>query len=81
MVRGENRALSTGRFDSRNQSVLVETGRFIRSRDDLESLVVGVSEQRPVYLRQVAEVTDGRRKQRVTSGLAWVLEASVKRQM
>lgn len=59
VVRGENRALSTGRFESRNQSFLVETGRFIRSRDDLEALVVGVSEQRPVYLRQVAEVTDG----------------------
>ena len=59
VIRGENRALSTGRFDSRNHSVLVETGRFIRSRDDLESLVVGVSERRPVYLRQVAEVTDG----------------------
>ncbi|MGE0643300.1 MAG: efflux RND transporter permease subunit [Nitrospira sp.] len=59
VVRGEHRALSTGRFDSRNQSVLVETGRFIRSRDDLESLVVGVNDRRPVYLRQVAEVTDG----------------------
>ena len=59
VVRGENRALSSGRFDSRNQSVLVETGRFIRSREDLEALVVGVSEQRPVYLRQVAQVTDG----------------------
>jgi multidrug efflux pump subunit AcrB len=59
VVRGENRALSTGRFDSRNQSFLVETGRFIRSRDDLEALVVGVSEQRPVYLRQVADVIDG----------------------
>jgi len=59
VVRGENQALSTGRFDSRNQSFLVETGRFIRSREDLEGLVVGVSEQRPVYLRQVAEVTDG----------------------
>lgn len=58
-VRGDNQALSTGRFDSRNQSFLVETGRFIRSRDDLEALVVGVSEQRPVYLRQVADVTDG----------------------
>src|SRR5574337_536685 len=59
VIRGENRALPTGRFDSRNQSFLVETGRFIRSREDLESLVVGVNEQRPVYLRQVAEVTDG----------------------
>jgi multidrug efflux pump subunit AcrB len=59
VIRGENRALSTGRFESRNQSFLVETGRFIRSRNDLEALVVGVSEQRPVYLRQVADVTDG----------------------
>ena len=59
VVKGENRALSTGRFDNRNQSFLVETGRFIRSREDLESLVVGVHEQRPVYVRQVAEVTDG----------------------
>lgn len=59
VVRSENRALPAGRFDSRNQSFLVETGRFIRSREDLETLVVGISEQRPVYLRQVAEVTDG----------------------
>ncbi|MDO9116817.1 MAG: efflux RND transporter permease subunit [Nitrospira sp.] len=59
VIRGENRALPTGRFDSRNQSFLVETGRFIRSREDLDALVVGVNEQRPVYLRQVADVTDG----------------------
>ncbi|MBS0149831.1 MAG: efflux RND transporter permease subunit [Nitrospira sp.] len=59
VVHGENRALSAGRFDSHNQNFLVETGRFIRSREDLESLVVGMNEQRPVYLRQVAEVTDG----------------------
>lgn len=59
VIRKENRALPTGRFDSGNRSFLVETGRFIRSREDLESLVVGVSEQRPVYLRQVADVIDG----------------------
>ncbi len=59
VIRGENRALSAGRFDSRNQSFLVETGRFIRSREDLEGLVVGVKEQRPIYLRQVAVVSDG----------------------
>jgi multidrug efflux pump subunit AcrB len=59
VIQGENRALPTGRFESRNQSFLVETGRFIRSREDLESLVVGVIEQRPVYLRQVADVSDG----------------------
>ncbi len=59
VIQGENLALPTGRFESRNESFLVETGRFIRSKDDLETLVVGVNEQRPVYLRQVADVTDG----------------------
>ncbi|MCP9472673.1 MAG: efflux RND transporter permease subunit [Nitrospira sp.] len=59
IIRGENLALPTGRFDSRNQSFLVEAGRFIRSREDLEGLVVSVSERRPVYLRQVADVIDG----------------------
>ena len=59
VVRSENLALPAGRFESRNQSFLVETGRFIRSREDLESLVVGIHEQRPVYLRQVATVIDG----------------------
>jgi len=59
VIQGENLALPTGRFESRNESFLVETGRFIRSKDDLETLVVGVNEQRPVYLRQVAAVTDG----------------------
>ncbi len=59
IIRGENRALPAGRFDNHNQNFLVETGRFIRSREDLESIVVGVSDQRPVYLRQVAEIIDG----------------------
>jgi multidrug efflux pump subunit AcrB len=59
VIRGENFALPAGRFQSENRDYVLETGRFIRSREDLESLVVGVSEQRPVYLRQVAEVADG----------------------
>ncbi|MCP9452371.1 MAG: efflux RND transporter permease subunit [Nitrospira sp.] len=59
IIQSENRALPSGRFDSRNQSFLVETGQFIRSREDVEGLVVGVNERRPVYLRQVAEVIDG----------------------
>ena len=62
VIRAENRALPTGRFDSRNQSFLVETGRFIRSLEDLNSLVVGIHEQRPVYLRQVADIIDGPRE-------------------
>ena len=65
VIESENVSLSAGRFESRNQSYLVETGQFIRSREDLESLVVGVHHSRdttvgrPIYLRQVADVIDG----------------------
>jgi len=59
VIRGENLALPAGRFSSQNREYLVETGRFIRSKNDLESLVMGSSGGRPIYLRQVAEVTDG----------------------
>ena len=59
VIHGENLSLPAGRFQSENRDYVVETGRFIGSREDLESLVVGVSEGRPIYLRQVADVTDG----------------------
>jgi len=39
--------------------VAVETGEFLRSADDVASLVVGVSQGRPVYLREVARVEAG----------------------
>jgi len=59
VIQGENLALPAGRFQSQNREYVLETGRFIRSREDLESLVVGVRDGRPIYLRQVADVIDG----------------------
>lgn len=59
VIRGENLALSAGRFQSQNHEYVLETGRFIRSREDLEALVIGVRDGRPIYLRQVADVIDG----------------------
>ncbi|MBI5855624.1 MAG: efflux RND transporter permease subunit, partial [Nitrospirae bacterium] len=44
VIRGEHVASSAGRFSSGNQDYLLETGRFLRSRQDLEALVVGVSQ-------------------------------------
>ncbi|HMA09886.1 MAG TPA: efflux RND transporter permease subunit [Ramlibacter sp.] len=48
---------SGGVMDSETSQMLaVETGEFLRSADDVGSLVVGVSDGRPVYLREVARV-------------------------
>jgi len=66
VIETENVSLAAGRFESRNYSSLIQIGQFIRSREDLESLVVGVHHARdttvarPIYLRQVADVIDGR---------------------
>ena len=39
--------------------LVVETGEFLRSADDVGDLVVGVNAGRPVYLREVAEIALG----------------------
>ncbi|MGY0197284.1 efflux RND transporter permease subunit [Leptothrix sp. BB-4] len=42
-----------------SKRLTVETGEFLRSADDVGDLVVGVHAGKPVYLREVAEVTAG----------------------
>jgi multidrug efflux pump subunit AcrB len=54
-----NVALPTGKLVRDNREIVVETGDYLRSAADARQLVVGTSEQRPVYLSDVAEVRDG----------------------
>ncbi len=41
------------------QMLSVETGEFLRSADDVGSLVVGVNQGKPVFLREVARIEAG----------------------
>ncbi|MBE2263701.1 MAG: efflux RND transporter permease subunit [Burkholderiaceae bacterium] len=41
------------------QMLVVETGEFLKNADEIGSLVVGVSQGKPVYLREVARVEAG----------------------
>ena len=54
-----NRQLQSGSFASGNREFLVETGGFLNSAADVGSVVIGVSGNRPVYLRDVSYVDDG----------------------
>ncbi|HET6514813.1 MAG TPA: efflux RND transporter permease subunit [Thermodesulfovibrionales bacterium] len=54
-----NVSLPSGAFPSGNREYLVDTGRFIRDAGEVGSLVVGVVNGRPVYLKDVAEIKDG----------------------
>jgi len=56
-----NAELASGTFTSGNREMLVETGNFLESDDAVKRLVVGVYNGKPVYLADVAQVTDGTR--------------------
>ncbi|SHJ89328.1 efflux RND transporter permease subunit [Propionispora hippei] len=58
-VAGANALLSSGNIQQQNREVKMETGRFLSSAADVEQIVVGVYDNRPVYLRQVADILDG----------------------
>lgn len=49
----------SGSFASNNIEFLVEVDGFLRTLDDVGSVVAGVFNNRPVYLRDVASITDG----------------------
>jgi multidrug efflux pump subunit AcrB len=59
MIEQENKQLQSGSFSSGNREFLVETGGFLHSAEEVGDVVVGVSNGRPVYLRDVARIEDG----------------------
>ncbi len=54
-----NRRLPSGQFASGNREYVLETGEFLRTAEDVRSVVVGVANDKPVFVRNVAEVSDG----------------------
>jgi len=55
----ENRRLDSGRFVQLNREYLLETGEFLRTAEDVGNVVVGVASGKPVFVRNVAGVSDG----------------------
>jgi multidrug efflux pump subunit AcrB len=52
-------ALPAGTLVHENREIVVETGSFLDSAETVRQLVVGVFEQRPVTVAEVAQVIDG----------------------
>jgi multidrug efflux pump subunit AcrB len=55
----QNRQLTSGSFSSHNQEFMVDTGGFLRTAEEVGSIVVGAFNQRPVFLRDIARIADG----------------------
>lgn len=58
-IRGANVTLTSGEFTRDDELIRVEAGVALAAADELRDLVVGVFGDRPVYLKDVAAVTDG----------------------
>jgi multidrug efflux pump subunit AcrB len=54
-----NFVLPSGAYPAGNREFVVETGAFLANAEDVASVVVGAFNGKPVYLRDVAELTDG----------------------
>ena len=59
MLQQSNRQYRAGGLTTANREVLVETGAFLKSSEDVGNVVIGVFSGRPVYLREVADILDG----------------------
>ncbi|WP_299136679.1 efflux RND transporter permease subunit [uncultured Tenacibaculum sp.] len=59
MIKKNNSQLSSGSFSKGDTEFLVNTGRFLESVSDVENLVVGVQQNQPIYLKQIATIIDG----------------------
>ena len=58
-LQAANRQLMAGPLTDHNREVLLQTGSFLSSAKEAGSVVVGVHDGKPVYLRDVAEIVDG----------------------
>jgi len=58
-IQGSNVEMQSGNLLQQDTAFAVQTGNFLNSADDVANLVVGINQQQPVYLRQVAKVEDG----------------------
>lgn len=59
LLQQANQQLQSGSFAAGNREFLVETGGFIHSAEEVGDVVIGVTGNKPVYLRDVSHIEDG----------------------
>lgn len=59
LVKANNSSSQSGSFVKGNEEFLITTGQFLKNEEDVANLVVGINQNMPVYLHQVATILDG----------------------
>ncbi|MEW5910657.1 MAG: efflux RND transporter permease subunit, partial [Thermodesulfobacteriota bacterium] len=62
MVQAANQESDSGEFPSSKGQIIVHTGSFLKTLEDVKRVVVGLYHGSPVYLQDVAEISDGPRE-------------------
>ncbi|TYP92148.1 Multidrug efflux pump subunit AcrB [Fodinibius salinus] len=58
-IQAANSEMSSGSFSKNDTEFLVKTGNYFRSADEVRNLVVDVQNGDPIYLKTIANITDG----------------------
>ncbi|NTU68380.1 MAG: efflux RND transporter permease subunit [Chlorobiaceae bacterium] len=66
-----NSQMTSGDFKNLDEQVIVRTGNFFQSADDVGNVVVGLYGASPVFLKQVARITDGPEEVNNYTGFGW----------
>ncbi len=56
---GANVAVPAGELTQSDRAIVVKAGQFLKQAAEVQDLVVAVRGQKPVYLKEVAQITDG----------------------
>ncbi|SCX83748.1 Multidrug efflux pump subunit AcrB [Desulfoluna spongiiphila] len=72
---GSDASITAGHFSRVNTEYTVTSSSFLKTTGEVKRLVVGVASDRPVYLRDVAEVMDGPEEPRSYSRLGFSHQA------
>ncbi|MBN1845275.1 MAG: efflux RND transporter permease subunit [Sedimentisphaerales bacterium] len=70
-LQGANVSRPAGQMVRENQALEFQAGRYLRTAEEVGDLVVAVAGSRPVYLKEVADVTDGPAEADVYSRIAF----------
>lgn len=58
-IQSSNSQMQSGKLYQQDTAFSVETGNFLSTSDDVANLVVGINQEQPVYLKQIAQVEEG----------------------
>ncbi len=59
ILKNANAQCVSGKLKGANREYVIQSGEFFRSKEDVERVIVGFYQGKPVYLKDVAEISDG----------------------